>query len=181
MNDVGITMLVLSCDNYSDLWDDFFNLKERFWPDCEYEWYIVTETKHYQRRGVEVIQCGRNLNWAGRLRYALGKINTPYVGLFLEDYFMISRINNDRIKAYVELMSSDKISFITLGNVFHHITGLPNKEYYKEHLIIIPKHLKYGIDTSAAIWDKEYLMNKLGDSDYSAWQFEVDRCKLNSN
>lgn len=171
-----ITMLLLSCDNYSDLWDDFFNLKERFWPDCEYKWYVVTETKDYTRNQVGVIKCGRELNWAGRLRYALNQVDTSYVGIYLDDYFIVSSINNDRIKSFVDLMYSDGVSFLNLGNVFYHITNLPNKEYYKDHLIRIPKHQKYGIDTSAAIWDKEYLLEKLGDGDYSAWQFEIDRC-----
>lgn len=172
-----ISILLLSCDSYSDLWNDFFNLKERFWPDCEYQWYIVTETSDFYRTNVEVIKCGKELNWAGRLRYAINAVNTPYIGIFLDDYFITAPINNKRIKSYVELMIKEKVSFLNLSNVFHHITDLPNKEYYSDHLIVIPKHLKYGIDTSAAIWDRDFLLEKLGYEDYNAWQFEVDRCE----
>ena len=50
-------MLLLSCDKYSDVWDDFFNLKERFWPDCKFKWYLVTESKNYIRKNVSTIIC----------------------------------------------------------------------------------------------------------------------------
>ena len=82
-----LSILVLSCDNYSDLWDDFFNLRDKFWPDCEYRWYVVTETKDYKRNNVEVIKCGKELNWAGRFRKAVQSLDSPLVGVFLEDYF----------------------------------------------------------------------------------------------
>lgn len=177
MEQQQLSLLVLSCDKYSDLWDDFFNLKDRFWPDCEFKWYIVTETNDFNRPDVDVIKCGKDLNWAGRVRYAVNLLDTQYIGIFLDDYFIKSTINNTRIKEYLDIMISDKVSFLNLGNVFHHITNLPDKKYYKDHLIIIPNHLKYGIDTSAAIWDREYLLEKLGDEDYSAWKFEVDRCE----
>ena len=171
-----MAMLVLSCDKYSDVWDDFFNLKERFWPDCPFDWYIVTESLDYQRNHVSSIKCGKELNWAGRFRKAVQTVGTPYIGLYLEDYFIQAPIDNARILSFLELMEKDKVSFLNLGNVFHHIIHQPNPEYYKEHLMIIPQHLRYGIDTAAAIWDKGFLLEKLGTEDYSAWKFECDRC-----
>ena len=177
MNAETIEMLVLSCDKYSDVWDDFFNLKDRFWPDCPYRWHIVTESKEYRRDSVDTILCGFDLNWAGRLKTALQTVSSPYIGLFLEDYFIKAPINSEKIAFYVALMRQERISFLNLGNVFRHILRQPNLEYFREHLVIIPNHLKYGIDTSAAIWDKCFLLEKLGEGDYSAWQFEVDRCK----
>jgi len=172
-----MTMLVLSCDKYSDAWDDFFNLKERFWPNCEYKWYIVTESKEYSRENVSTIKCGTDLNWAGRFRKAVNEVDSPYIGLYLEDYFIQSPIDNERIKGFVDLMEKEKVSFLNLGNVFHHILRQPNPEYFAPHLMYIPQHLRYGIDTAAAIWDKNYLLEKLGEGDYSAWKFEADRCK----
>ena len=172
-----MAMLVLSCDKYSDVWDDFFYLKERFWPECPFDWYVVTESLDYKRDHVSTIKCGKELNWAGRFRKAVQTVNTPYIGLYLEDYFIKAPIDTARILSFLDLMEKDKVSFLNLGNVFHHIVHLPNPEYYVEHLIKIPQHLRYGIDTAAAIWDKEYLLEKLGTEDYSAWKFESDRCE----
>lgn len=178
MNDKNnkLAMLLLSCDNYSDLWDDFFNLREKFWPDCPYTWYVVTESKDYTRTNVEVIKCGNELNWAGRFRKAVQSVDNPLIGVFLEDYFINQTVDNERINDLVSFMIEHRVDFLDLGNVFHHKINQPNKQYYADHLIIIDKHLRYGLDTAAAIWKKEYLLEKLGEGDYSAWKFEADRC-----
>ena len=171
-----LSILVLSCDNYSDLWDDFFNLKEKFWPSCPYKWYVVTESKDFKRENVDVIKCGKELNWAGRFRKAVQTVSTPLVGVFLEDYFINAPIDDDRIKELVAFSVEKGVDFLDLGNVFKHKINQPNKQYFTEHLMIIDKHLRYGLDTAAAIWKKEYLLEKLGEGDYSAWKFEADRC-----
>lgn len=170
-----LSILLLSCDNYSDLWDDFFNLKEKFWPDCPFKWFIVTESKDYKRDNVEVIKCGKDLNWAGRFRKAVQTVDSLLVGVFLEDYFINAPIDNDRIIGLVRFMKEKSVDFLDLGNVFKHKINAPNKQYYVDHLVIIDKHLRYGLDTAAAIWKKEYLLEKLGEEDYSAWKFEADR------
>ena len=171
-----MTLLVLSCDAYSDLWDDFFNLKEKFWPECPYQWYVVTESKDYKRGNVDVIKCGKELNWAGRFRKAVQSVQTPLIGVFLEDYFINAAIDDARIKGLVGFMLEKSVDFLDLGNVFKHKINQPNKQYFAEHLIVIDKHQRYGIDTAAAIWKKDYLLEKLGEGDYSAWKFEADRC-----
>ena len=169
-------MLLLSCDAYSDLWDDFFNLKERYWPDCPYNWYIVTESKDYSRPNTEVIKCGKDLNWAGRFRRAVQIVDADYIGVYLEDYFIKSTIDQKRIASYLDMMKAGDVQFLNLGDVFRHILRRNDLEYYKEHLVRIPKHLRYGIDTAASIWNKQYLLERLGEGDYSAWKFEADRC-----
>lgn len=176
-NKEELVLLVLSCDAYNDLWDDFFNLKDRFWPDCNYKWYLVTESMDYSRQGVEVIKCGKELNWAGRFRKAVNLVDTSFIGVFLEDYFITQRIDDSLISSLVEFMLKNNVSYLNMSNVFKSIINLKKKDYYADHLIRIPNHKRYGVTTEAAIWDKSFLLNKLGDGDYSAWQFEVDRCK----
>lgn len=157
-----LEILVLSCDKYSDAWDDFFNLKEKFWPECSYRWHVVTESKDYVRNMVDTIKCGKELNWAGRLRKALHTIESPYVGLFLEDYFIKAPIDDKKIADFVKMMEREQVTFLNLGDVFHYRLRQPNLVHFSEHLVVIPQHLKYGIDTAAAIWDKLFLLNKLG-------------------
>lgn len=172
-----MALLVLSCDGYSDLWDDFFNLRDRFWPDCPYKWYVVTESKDYQRDGVEVIKCGKDLNWAGRFRKAVKYVNTPYIGLFLDDYFITEKIDTHLINSLVARMETERISLINTSDVFYTIINNRKLEYYDDHLIRIPDNLLYGISTASALWESSYLLSKIGEGDYSAWQFEIDRYK----
>ena len=171
-----MSMIVLSCDKFSGLWTDFFNLKDRFWPDCIYDWYVVTESVKFNRPDVTTILCGKDLNWAGRFRKAVQMVDTPYIGVFLDDFFIYDKVDNNLIEHLVSLMESNNISLINTANVFEWIINQPNKEYFDEHLIKIPQHLRWGISTESSIWDRNYLLEKLGEGDYSAWQFEIDRC-----
>ena len=175
MNNDKLAMLVLSCDGYSDLWDDFFNLRDKYWADCPYKWYVVTESKDYQRKGVEVIKCGKELNWAGRFRHAVNYINTDYYGLFLEDYFITDPIDSKLIEELLNIMSRYDVSLLNMSDVFGTIVNSSEKYYVHDHLIKIPNNMLYGVSTASAIWRHDYLIAKLGDGDYSAWQFEVDR------
>ncbi len=169
-------MFMLSCDKYSDLWEDFFNLKERFWPDCPYKWYLVTESKDFDRKDVTMIKCGKELDWAGRLRFALNSVDASYIGLFLDDSFLEKKIDTTIIEGLVDFMSEKHVSFISTEKVKPEISNNPNREYFADYLVKIPPHTKYGLDTLGAIWDKKYLLEKLGNGDYNAWQFEINLC-----
>jgi hypothetical protein len=171
-----MAMLLLSCDAYKDLWNDFFNLKDKYWPDCPYTFYIVTENASYDRPGVKVVTCGNDLNWSGRLRYAINSVNSEIISVFLDDYIFESEINTNLIQQHLDYFVNNNVDFFNLGDIFRHVIDCKKSIYIAPHIQRIPKHLKYGIDTSAAIWKKSFLLKLLGTDDYSAWQFEVDRC-----
>ena len=170
-----LAILVLSCDNYHDLWDNFFNLKELFWPDCPYDTYLVTENYDYRLQGVNVIKAG-NGNWSTRYRLALEKIDAYYICPFFDDYFICEMIDTSRIAEILKYVIDNHVDFINMDDSFNNILRMPNLEIVNNNYAIIPQHIPYGVDTAASIWRKDYLVNTLGDGDYSAWQFELDRC-----
>lgn len=175
MKNKELVLLVLSCDGYSDLWDDFFNIRDLNWSDCPYKWYLVTESKDYVRTGVEVIKCGKEMNWAARFRHAVKLIDADYYGIYLEDYFIDTKVDNTIIKDLIDTMVENKVTYINTSDVFFNCIKMKNKRYLKEHLIIVPNNKKYGISTESAIWEKNFLLEKIGEGDYSAWKFEDDR------
>ena len=38
-----MTMLILSCDKFSDLWDGHVKQLEKYWPDRNVDTYIITD------------------------------------------------------------------------------------------------------------------------------------------
>lgn len=170
-----LSILVLSCDKYCDIWDNFFNLKEIYWPDCPFETYLVTESVGYDREGVCVINAGFG-NWSSRYRYAVNQIKTPYIVPFLDDFFISETIDTNRFFSILKYVDDNHIDFINMDDGFENILGRKDLEIVDSYYAIIPHHLSYGVDTAASIWRKEYLLHMLGDGDYSAWQFELDRC-----
>ena len=171
-----LAILVLSCDKYSDLWDDFFNLKERFWSDCPYPCYLATDTLDYQRDGVKLIHFGNIRTWSICARKALEQIEEPYVALFLEDAFIYKKIDTSIVASNLHFCIDHKSDFLTMER-----NRMPkNKskiEQMAPHIWRIDCHQKYGIDTSAAIWDKNFFCRALEKSDCNAWEFEVNYCR----
>lgn len=176
----NLAILVLSCDKYKYAWDDFFNLRDMFWEDCPYTWYVVTESADYERDGVEVIKCGKEKNWTGRFKYAVEVTKTKYVAVYLEDFFIEEKIDGQIIIDEINLMDEYNVSMINVGDVFRWITKQPHVEYFNgdRNLIVVPKHLRYGISASLSIWNKSFLLDYLGNIDCSAWDFEMRGCEM---
>lgn len=170
-----MSIFVLSCDKYQDVWDEFFNIRDLYWPESNFQWYLVTESKVYHRK--DVITLTGEGNWSTRFRKAVESVQTPYICSFLDDYFITSTIDNQRINELVEFMEQHQVSFLNMDDGFNHIQKNPNLVQYSKGMLVIPKHIAYGVDTAGAIWDRNYLLEKLGEGDYSAWQFELDRCE----
>jgi hypothetical protein len=174
-----LAILVLSCDKYSDLWSDFFKIRDNYWPDSDFDWYLITESAPFKYNDVKVIHAGKTLNWTGRLKYALERIPSKYIGWFLDDFYISSQVDNNLIHQLVNKMEDEKIDHINVSDVFDSLIKMPEPHYYHDkNLLIIPPNKKYGISTASALWNKEYLLNLLGNEDKNAWQFEIDLCKL---
>lgn len=171
-----LAILMLSCDKYSDLWDDFFNLKERFWPDCPYHCYLATDTKEYHRDGVETIHFGNIRTWSICAAKAIEQIKEPYIALFLEDAFICKTIDTSIVEENLQLFIDKKMDFLTMERNRME-KALSPEDQVAPHIWRIYRHRKYGIDTSAAIWDKEFFRKALVKEDCNAWQFEVNYCK----
>ena len=169
----SVAFLVLSCDKYSDLWEDFFKLKEKFWPDCPFEWIVVTESVSCNYDGVKTIKCGTRINWTGRIKIACDSVRADRICFFLDDFYINSLVDNDLVMKCIDLSIQNGIDYYVLGDAFAR-TIMTDKRY-DEHIVIIPTDRPYGIDTSVALWKKEFLTSLVKDKDCSAWQFELDR------
>jgi hypothetical protein len=172
--DKELVIIIFSCDAYSDLWDDFFDCFQNFWPDNKYECYLVNNFKKYDRKGVTVLNAGSG-DWSSRARYALDFVSAKYVLTFLDDYYLCEKVDNYEI--------NNALRYVVANDVNYYQVDMTDKEDYvewssydhKEFLFDIPKTRNYWVDTSVSIWDKSFFLQLLGSEDYSAWKFELDR------
>lgn len=167
-----LTILVVSYDGYSDMWDNFFGCKEKFWPDCPYATILANNSIDYKRDGVQTLNCGKDALWSLRTNMALHKIQSKYVCFVLEDFFFSAPINTSDFETAIKLMEENKIQYYKLLS-FSSIETPSYKglDYLKE----IPDNLPYGISLMSAIWDREFFLEKIGKDNYNPWKFEVDR------
>lgn len=114
MKNYNVTILVNSCDKYEDAWEPFFRLLKIQWPDCPYDIVLSTETKTYECDflNVKTINCDKTLSWSSRLKYTLKQIDSEFVLFFLEDFFLLNKVNTDLFSSAISLIENNNDLFL---------------------------------------------------------------------
>ena len=166
-----MTMLILSCDKFSDLWDGHVKLLEQNWPDRDMDTIIVTDkARQVTYDSVSVFAAGDELEWSERLLKVIEAIKTDYVFLTLDDYYLVKRVNTQSIDKMLNLMEVKNLDYIRL---FKRPTKATRAEFsdFKGVYQIDPGS-KYSVNLYSGIWKKEFLKSCIGEP-MNAWQFEV--------
>ncbi len=170
------TLIVSSCDNYSDLWAPFFNLLKIYWPDCPYQVLLITEDKVFNGKGIISTKIGPGLDWSSLLSKSLDLVKTPYVLFMLEDFFLREMVETEKIEKILKHMSRSSIDMLRLIPYKGRVTSnLLNTSIYT----VIPLEARYRVSTQGSFWSVETLQSliKLGES---AWEFEINGTKRSS-
>lgn len=170
MLDKKITCLILSCDQYSDLWDGNVTLFNRNWPQRPFETYLVTDKPStLSLSGVKIMVAGFS-EWSERLAYALHLVETEYVFITLDDYFLIRPVDNNHMEGIIELMDKRGYDYMRFyprpkSATRHKISGSLN-------LYEVDTMCGYSVNLYSSIWKTDFLQYCVRDP-LSAWQFEV--------
>ena len=161
-------VLVASCDKYADLLSPFSALWRKFWPDCPFEVVLVTESEPANAKELcfdRVVACGAGGNWCSRLVQALDTVNTPYVLMLCDDYYLEKPVDTVRIlKRVAQAKDFDAVNLRLIPNPKPSIP-------YRDGLMEYRKQTAYCIATQAGIWNREFLRG-LADGRASIWEFE---------
>ena len=71
-----LAILVVSCDKYSELWDNFFNLMYKNWPslkdsESNVPIYLIANSKKFSDSRVQTIQIPNEISWSDNVLKAL--------------------------------------------------------------------------------------------------------------
>ena len=169
---------MVSYDGYSDMWPTFFECKKKFWKDCPYPMVLANNEKSVDIKDLHVINCGKEAQWSTRTRIALESIESKYVLFLLEDLFISDKVNTEEIQAAIELMEKDNLDYYKIMT----FSKIGTRNYKGiQYLHEIPASWPYGISLQAAIWNREYFLEMVGEEDYNPWVFEVDRLEEEEN
>ena len=167
----SISLIIFSCEAFSDLWDGQIKLLEQNWPDRNMDTYIVTDSpsdKSYLE--VKIISGGTEKEWTERASYALNQIESDYIFVTLDDYFLIKKVDNKSISDLVSMMEKEGIDYIRL---FKQPTKARGKSFdgYKG-IYHIDTSRDYAVNLYAGIWKKSFLASTLA-SPKNVWMYEV--------
>jgi len=161
-----VALVVVSCDNYSDLWEGFFFFYKKYWKKNLLKSYFVTNNKNIGDSAFEVIKTGTDISWSKNLKIALNQITSyKYVILTIEDFYLANHVDNELLFNIIERFIDEDGNYLTLINE-------PKGDIeYCEYFNKISNKSNYRQSATFAIWNKDTLINLLND-DENAWEFE---------
>lgn len=163
-----ISILILSCDSYADLWPAFFSFFWKYWPDCPYPVYMASNQKAFPDERVTSIYLGPDQGWARGAKKALESIPTKYVLLLLEDFLIYKKVDTEKI-----IKSSQE--FIELGGSYLRLRPFPPPDQPVPAQNIfgqIEPGAPYMVALQAAIWEKDIFLALLKENE-TAWDMEI--------
>ena len=168
-----VAVLLNSCDKYSDIWEYFFHFFNLYWSDCPYQVYVNTETKtcNYETNVGSIKTCNTKvgMQWSERILKALNCIEEEYVIWFIDDFFLLSKINQKAIDEVVEFAKNYK----NFGSCLFE-KDIPNTYNTKKvfgDFRIRDKREPYYVSAQITLWKKSYLKKVLRKNE-SPWDFE---------
>ena len=162
-----VTFVVVSCDRYKDLWEPFFGCLDRYWPDCPFPIRLVTNEAAYERAGVSVINIGPDRDYASNLIAAINAVPTPWLILWVEDYFFTERIDTDRLLSILDEAVGKGAAYLKLTED----APLSFDDANGERVGEIPRGVRYRSAIGTALYRKETL-RKLLIPGMSVWQLD---------
>ena len=167
-----LTILVCSCDAYEDLWTPFFTLLKKYWNPTSIRILLNTESRSFSFSdlNIECVHSGRDLPYGQRMLNALSHISTKYVLLLLDDFFLRSPVQIEKLEQLIQWMNEDP-------NIVYFSCD-PNKVYADWEVDKypgfrrIPPGTPYTLTTQAAIWQTD-LLRKCWLPNVSPWEWEM--------
>ena len=170
-----VTCLIFSCDKFSDLWDGNLKLFRQNWPDRDFKTYIVTDKPTSRTfSDIEIIAAGADVEWSDRLKFALDFVNTDYVFVTLDDYFLIKKVDNARMENFIELMEKDHFDYIR----FYPRPKRATKEQLQgwKGVYHVDINCDYSVNLYSCFWRKDFLAFTVREP-RNAWMFETSLSK----
>ncbi|HAO05991.1 MAG TPA: hypothetical protein DCQ50_03170 [Chryseobacterium sp.] len=150
------TIFVSSSDSYADIWDLFFDLFKKYWPEYQGEIVLNTETLDYSHSDLN-IRCSKvgKLGSFGKvLRAGLDSVTTENVLLVMIDYIFMGKVNHQQVEEYYQYFCEEKIDSLCLE-----YQGYPNvtDTTHPELVNVIPPAPNIMFSYQIAFWTKSML------------------------
>lgn len=184
-----LTMVIHSCNKFSDLWDTHVQLLEENWPDRNIPTYILTDCESEKKYpNVSILSAGEGKELSQRTAFALEQIKTEFVLITLDDYFLIKPVASETITGVLDMMDAENFDYVRL----YLRPKCKEKNRIKKYgkVYHIDTNDRYCVNLYVGIWRKSFLEKTIGETK-NAWQYEVSlpriarevgaRCAMSNN
>jgi hypothetical protein len=166
------SILISSCDKYSDVWEIFFPLFFKYWPDCPWKIYLGSNEKNYNDSRVTTIRAGKDKSWARSTFNVLEKIPTNNILILLDDFFIFWKVDTPKVIHHYESFLKLNANCLRLRNspvVNTTVKGFAD-------LVVREKGEFNRVALDIAFWKKKTFLELL-KLDENPWQMEDEGSK----
>lgn len=168
-----MTIIINTCDKFKDIWHPNIELLNTYWADREVKTFLVTDLNtDIVFDNVNILSAGVNKELPDRIKFSLNYIDTEYIFLTLEDYFLIKNVENRDFNKLIRIMEDDQIDYIRLFPIPKHSGKYTNYD----SIFKIDLNGNYKVNLYPGLWRKSFLEKTLNNS-LNAWQYEVSLTK----
>lgn len=161
-------IVVSSCDAYSDAWSPFLQLFDRYWPNCPWQTWWISNRLKVEHPRVRTFPVGDDKGWASNLLKLLDDQRPDSIIYLQEDYFLQTPVDSSRLQDVITFARSTDVGYIRL-------TGSPDPDLTHENtfgLGELSRGLKFRCSLQAAWWDAATLRKLLVPGE-NGWQMEM--------
>lgn len=161
-------IMITSCDAYSDCWGPMIHSLDKYWPDCTFPRYIITNYKEEQLPNTTIVKIGDDKrSWCTLAKKGLEAIDCDCIIFFQDDYWLSHKINNCAIQKHLEYFEDQNLDYLKLDKDFlRDELRIGETDYCKN-----PIDKRYTLNTAIAIWRKSTMLRVLVDG-WSGWKYE---------
>ena len=150
------SIFISSADSYSDLWELFFSLFKKNWPEYNGTIYLNTQEKTIQVDGLNIIctQVGHLGSFGKTFRAGLDQVNSESIMLIMIDYFFVDKVAHDKLNEYFKLFLRENLDSLCLT-----FQNYPNivRTSHPEINTVCPPAPYIMFSYQIAFWKKEIL------------------------
>ena len=173
---MNLTTVVLTCDSYSKYLNNFVKLYDKYFKFPNRK-IIVTENLKQEYTDYECVLYG-NIPWGKRFQNVLDIIDTDYVFVLFEDYYLSQTLDQNMVTTLLNFAESNNVDKLTL-----HTGAAPANipMIFENNKTIDFCNLKFKklsntsnwlASTQPSFWKKSHLQFIL-EENYTPWDFEL--------
>lgn len=161
-----LTIIINSCDAYSDVAELFMDSLEIHWPDNPFEVIINNETNISKISNKNISTKDQ---WGKRLKILLESVKSEFVLIVFDDYVLNNFIDTNKILDRLDFIKNDEQASVVYLN-----TACVNDHEDDESIEIrlLKNNCDYRMNSVPGIWRKKDLLRFTKNKD-TPWSWEV--------
>lgn len=168
----GVVVFIASSDNTRDVFDRVYPAFRKHWPDCGYPVYVGCNTPPASREGFEPLYAHPS-GWRTELMAQLEQISARHVILFLDDFLVLRKVADVRVRAIVQQAVDADLDYLRLIPLRRAIVPRLMSALHgrRDSFELIPPSDPYYSALQIVLWKRSHLLNCLR-LEANIWRFE---------